>query len=392
MLVQRKTSNDASVEVVPTHRILNTYRTFFRSLHRLKPGRRYQIFNDDEMPGIDTRPFFASRRGSVDVIYLHWIARLLSSELLSRIVQHYQCPVVWVPMDAEPFTGGCHYPGVCTRFTAQCGQCPVLGSSDQDDRSRTVWLNKHRNLTPLPITFVSATSWISAQIRASSLFGNRDIEEIALPIDTEIFRPADKTSARAEWNLDPAARIIMIGAQRLDNPRKGMRELSLALSKLKTLTESDTSARPSPLLLIVGSGASVFTDLPYPARFVEQVTDKKRLASLYRSADVYICPSLDDAGPMMIPEAMLCGTPVVAFEMGGAPDLIVNDTTGYMAALGDADDLAQGLFRVLYLGDGGLGARAHAAAYERHHPAFVVQRHLALCRRLGAAPYVTTAE
>lgn len=386
MLVQRKTSSDDDVEKVPTSAFLEAIRTVQRSLPRLKPSRRHRLFNEDREPGIDTDPFFSRPPGSVDVIYLHWIARLLSSQLLNRIALHFACPLVWVPMDVEPLTGGCHYTGGCQRFLAKCGCCPILGSDAEEDRSRLVWRNKQRFLTSLPITFVSGTSWMSKQIRGSSLFGMHQVEDIALPIDTSVFSPVDRAGARQVWDIPAEEKVILVGAQSLGDPRKGMRQLLAALEQLKRLIADARNGAQSlrdPLLLIVGSGASVFGDvLPFPVRFVDRITDKHRLASVYRCADVYVCPSLDDAGPMMIPEAMLCGTPVVAFEMGGAPDLVQNGETGYMAKLGDTDDLARGLLQTLYDYRPDLGARAHAAAYDRHHPGLVGRRHMALCERL----------
>lgn len=387
MLVQRKTSNDEGVQTVPTRWPLEMWRTAQRSIPRLIPGRRHQIFNADREPGVETNAFFSRPRGSIDVIYLHWISRFLSSRLIERIADHYACPLVWVPMDAEPFTGGCHYSGKCRRFEEQCGACPVIDSHVEHDRSRTVWLNKHRHLSPLPLTFVSATSWMTNQIRRSSLFGERRIEEIALPIDTSVFSADGRAAARSAWGISASQKVILIGAQHLHDPRKGMSELVTALQRLKQLLGSDASKpQDDPLLLVVGTGHEVFGDgLPFPTRFVDRVGAKSELAAVYRCADLYVCPSLDDAGPMMIPEAMLCGTPVVAFAMGGAPDLVHNDLTGYMARLGDTEDLAHGLHRVLAAGASQLGTQARAAALLRHDPVLVAGRHVAMCESLKAS-------
>ena len=43
----------------------------------------------------------------------------------------------------------------------------------------------------------------------------------------------------------------------------------------------------------------------------------------------------------------MCGTPVVAFEMGVAPDLVFDDTTGYIAKLGDCNEFALGVDKIL---------------------------------------------
>ena len=42
-------------------------------------------------------------------------------------------PLVWRLSDLWPFTGGCHYPGNCRRFESECGCCPVLGSTEEEE-------------------------------------------------------------------------------------------------------------------------------------------------------------------------------------------------------------------------------------------------------------------
>jgi glycosyltransferase involved in cell wall biosynthesis len=88
---------------------------------------------------------------------------------------------------------------------------------------------------------------------------------------------------------------------------------------------------------------------------------------------------------MMIPEAMLCGTPVVAFNMGGAGELITPLITGYMAQLRDSADLAQGVFHVLSASDlPRMRAACRDAAVRLHDPSRVAKQHLDLYAMLKA--------
>jgi glycosyltransferase involved in cell wall biosynthesis len=54
---------------------------------------------------------------------------------------------------------------------------------------------------------------------------------------------------------------------------------------------------------------------------------------------------------MMINEAIMCGTPVVSFDMGVAPDLVHTGKTGYRAKLRDSQDLATGITEILTLSE-----------------------------------------
>lgn len=60
-------------------------------------------------------------------------------------------------------------------------------------------------------------------------------------------------------------------------------------------------------------------------------------------ADVFVCPTLADGGPMMVRQSLMCGTPVVAFPVGVSTLLVESGTTGYLAEYGKAEDLARGI-------------------------------------------------
>jgi glycosyltransferase involved in cell wall biosynthesis len=79
------------------------------------------------------------------------------------------------------------------------------------------------------------------------------------------------------------------------------------------------------------------------------IRDDRTLAAAYQAADTFVCPSIEDSGPMMINESLMCGTPVVSFDMGVAGDLVHTGTTGYRARLGDCRDLARGIGAILAL-------------------------------------------
>jgi glycosyltransferase involved in cell wall biosynthesis len=326
----------------------------------------------------------ARRMGSVDVVYLHWINGLLSSAEIAWLAKLFACPIVWVLHDQEPYTGGCHYAYQCTGFHEHCGRCPQLNSEAAHDRSRRSWEDKEKHLSGMAITFVSSCQWTTEQIRRSSLFGAFPVETIGIPTDPQIYRPLDRREARRALGLPIDGRVVFSAAFAVQNPRKGMRYLVDALKQLPAFHPASAS---EVLFLTAGHGA-----LAAPAGTVRQshslgfVETEEKMALAYNAADVFVCPSIYEAGALMIPEAMLCGTPVVAFESGNAPDLIRNPETGYRAALRDTADLARGISLFLNETDAaGRRERAHAAAYDRHAPQFVAERHAGMLERVVAA-------
>ena len=68
---------------------------------------------------------------------------------------------------------------------------------------------------------------------------------------------------------------------------------------------------------------------------------------VYNASDVFIAPSLADNLPYTIFEALSCGTPVVAFNTGGIPDMVQHKVNGYLATYKDAGDIVEGINFVL---------------------------------------------
>ena len=67
------------------------------------------------------------------------------------------------------------------------------------------------------------------------------------------------------------------------------------------------------------------------------------LAAIYREADMLVLPSVSEATPLVVPEAMACGTPVVATRIAGLPTLVRDLENGFLVKPGDAGQLAVAL-------------------------------------------------
>ena len=386
MIVRYKNSDDEDVFQVSTRPFLSGYRRLRRRLP--SPGFRPNRdgFNLDVEPEIQTAEFFKFPKGSVDVICLHWITNLLTTRKIRQLYDHYGCPIVWLMVDQEPVTGGCHYSLGCDGYKRQCGKCPQLKSRREHDRSRTVWNRKQRHLSGLPLVFIACTSWVKDRINESSLFRNHRVVSIPLAIDTNIFRPFDKRVARDLLHLPLDKKIVFFGATYLEEERKGMAYLVEALRELAGRIEKDDYHLSKDNIFLAVAGAhskTLLKSLPFPGCAFGHVQDSVTLALAYQAADVFVCPSIEDAGPMMIAEAMLCGTPVVAFDTGGAPDLVETERNGYLARMRDSKDLSRGIYCVLTADNQReLSKEAHDTSIRFHSARAVAEQHLKLYESL----------
>ncbi|HQR33990.1 MAG TPA: glycosyltransferase [Blastocatellia bacterium] len=335
-------------------------------------------FNFDLQPQINLAALLANQIQSPEIICLHWVNGLLDVRTIRRLYDQTRCPIVWVMADQEPMTGGCHYSFGCEGFQRECGNCPQLAPSNVKDHSHLVWQRKKEFLTDLPICFVAPTSWGIKRLRESSLFQNHRCELIPYPIDTQIFRPINQTLARDLLHLPQEKKIIFFGASYLEDRRKGMPLLLQALNLLNVRASSVEKDRL--FLLIAGlNGKQLLGKLPFAGKYLGQLNDDLTLALAYQAANIFACPSIEDAGPMMIPEAMMCGTPVIAFSTGGAPDLIETGKTGFLVSQADADSLAGGILGLLGADNElAMCVSAQLIAKKRHSPEVVAKQYLQL--------------
>ena len=167
----------------------------------------------------------------------------------------------------------------------------------------------------------------------------RSIERVPKGVDAERFRP-DGPSLRDELHL--TGRRVVIAVTRL-----------VPIKNIRLLVDAVAIARarvPETHLLIVGDGperAAVRArvgelDLADSVTFTGSVPQRDTPA-FYRTADVFALSSDFDNSPNAVLEAMACGLPVVATDVGGVRDFVVDRAGGAVVPPGDAPALARAL-------------------------------------------------
>jgi glycosyltransferase involved in cell wall biosynthesis len=276
-----------------------------------------------------------------ELINLHWICDgFLKIETLPK----FKTPLVWTLHDMWPFTGGCHYSSECDRYTEHCGCCPQLGSSKAFDLSAWVWHRKAKNFNSLNLTLVTPSQWLANCAQSSSLFRERRIEVIPNGLDLQIYKPIDSRVARQILNLPQDKKLILFGAVRATSDRrKGFHFLQPALHQLRQITQRDNIQ----LVIMGASEPPQPLNLGFETHYLGTLKDDYSLVLAYAAADVFVAPSVQDNLPNTVLEAIACGAPCVAFNIGGMPDLIKHKQNGYLAHPYEIEDFAQGINWVL---------------------------------------------
>jgi glycosyltransferase involved in cell wall biosynthesis len=275
-----------------------------------------------------------------DVLHLHWISDHYVSAATLQALGRLGKPIFWTLHDMWAFTGGCHYAGDCRRFQAACGACPLLKSSTQEDLSRVEWQRKYNVYQALKPKIICPSTWMLRESQSSSLLGRFVHQRIPYSLDTEIFSPPHQREGKPLPARPHPFTLLFGGVNAANDPRKGFAYLLAALEHL-----ADEVPQEAFRLLVFGSEAdpSIVDQLPFPTGFTGKVRGDRKLAEVYRQADLFIAPSLEDNLPNTVIEALACSLPIVAFNIGGMADMVQTDQTGYLARPREAADLAQGI-------------------------------------------------
>jgi len=344
----------------------------------------YRFSWQDISLGISAESFCAQLGMSPDIIVVHYISGFLSFQDVLQLQRLTNARVIWNLLDMGGFTGGCHYAWSCHGYEAKCGRCPALRMRSESDLSARVLERKRRTISAMDLTVVAGSTLLRDQARNSIVFGDRQINTILIGIDPETFRQRNREEARRLLGLSTDKRTIFFGAQSSKDRRKGHMWLVKALQQLAEMTDFDHS---SVQILSIGK----VDDSPELAaagiiqNHLGLTDDESQLVLAYQASDVLACPSVQDSGPTMINESLMCGTPVVAFHMGVATDLICGGQTGYIARLMDTNEFAAGLRRFLELDENErtvVSDRCRNLAFERCNAAVQAQKYVTVMKKL----------
>jgi glycosyltransferase involved in cell wall biosynthesis len=309
---------------------------------------RYCFFGvDEEEQLFDTNAILKKISFQPDIIVIYFMDEFLNYKNVYELQRATNAKIYIYPMDMGPITGGCHYAWDCGGYKTICTPCPAILNENEKNRASINLTLKKKYIESTDLTLLACGEWLMEKIKESYLFANKKSYKLLLPVDSNLFRPYPKNEAKKRFKLNAEKRIIFFGAQYLRDRRKGIPELLKSLQILSDLVRG-TQHENKIELLVAGREEKTFLEaLPFEYKFVGLIDNDTELPYAYSAADIFVCPSVQDAGPMMINESVMSGTPVVAFNMGVARDIVISGRTGYKVELYDCEDFANGILEIL---------------------------------------------
>lgn len=276
----------------------------------------------------------------------------VNSKDLLNLYNFTKAKVYNITVDMNHFTGGCHYAWDCDGYIKGCDEkCPAIIGVNNRNLAKINFEEKIKNAQQGKFQIISGSGWTLKQAKESKIYkGQKFFYNINSLIDTKIFNSKNKDIAKRIFDFDNSKFYILSGSQNANDPRKGFCYFMEALRILETQLTIEQKNR-IVILVVSHNVPKEFELLSFQKQKIDYITDYRLLVLLYQAIDLFVNSSIEDAGPMMVSEAMACGTPVVGFDMGVVNNMVINDFNGYKAILKDSDDLAHGIEKLLSLSE-----------------------------------------
>jgi len=272
-----------------------------------------------------------------DIIHLHNLHggyfNLSSLDELSK-----QYPILITLHDEWLLTGHCAYSIDCERWKIGCGHCPDLirYPGIRFDRTKINFKIKQSILSKSHFSIVTPSNWLMNQVDVSPL---SPFSKQVIPngVDQTIFNLTNRSEARKKLGFDPQERIVLFLANRgKDNPYK---DFDTIRKSIEILSERNNHN----LTFVSIGGAETKVEIYKAIKFMEipYINNPAIITDYYKASDIYLHATLADNYPLTILEALSCGTPVIATAIGGIPEQIIHQETGFLIPPKDSMKMAE---------------------------------------------------
>lgn len=297
-----------------------------------------------------------------DIIHMHNLHGNYF-DLSALVPLSQQVPVVLTLHDAWLLTGHCAYPIDCERWRTGCSECPDLKRPPTISRDRTHenWLRKKAIYDQSRLFVATNSCWLMNMVDQSMLAA---VAKRVIPngTDLRVFHPSDQKGARSRLKLPQDAFICLFVARTgsKSNPYKDYTTVQDAVEQIQVV------ALDKRLLFVCVGGRAMSSNSPN-RRFVGFVSEPERMASYYQAADILLHAANAESFGLVLIEAQACGLPVVATAVGGIPETLRDQTTGFLVPRGDSKRMSQRVLEMIQKPELHLSMKHAAARWAFEH-------------------------
>ena len=262
-----------------------------------------------------------------DIVHLHWIkADTISLKEICKI----NAPVVWHLHDLWPFLGFDAYPHD-ENYKNQY--------KNADFFERWLWMRKQKVINKKNIHFItSGKFWRDFVTNNFLTITCGRIQHIVYPFDKSNNQHIPDVNYKQTFEIPKNKFILLFGAHGgTKNKIKGFERVVQAFRFL------DGDIKKDMCLIVFGEEAQEQCIEGIPTCFTGFVKNHQVMSNLYSSADLFLFPSYQETFGQTKSEAMICGTPVIAFDQTACSEGIIHQKTGWIAPPNDYKNYADGI-------------------------------------------------
>ena len=230
--------------------------------------------------------------------------------ILVSALEKLDCPVITYMHDCYWFTGRCAYTGNCTRYNIGCNhECPTWQDYPvlEPQLIFDEWLLRRKMFCgEQGMPLVTDSHWLKQEAE-NALLGVKKIDCIYYGLDADLFKPVKRSFARKILGIPEDTFVILSGCTNVKDFRKGGHIFQEIIHRLQDNT----------LFLVFGSQSE---NLP-SVYGTGLLRDYRKMPLIYSAADIFVGTSLEEAFGQTFCEASACSIPIVAFEVGGIPEI-----------------------------------------------------------------------
>ncbi len=282
-----------------------------------------------------------------DVIFVLFTQTFLTHKNIFDLQKLTSAKIYWQLADMASFTGLCHYSWDCNGYEKACGKCPAIYSKKNNDISYQNLKFKIQNIEKTDLRVIIGSDWLIKKAQKSSVFKRKKISKVFISVEEKNFHPvSNKAKLRTKYKIAFDSFVIAFGSVNLNSKRKGIKYIIEALG----IVQKKYSGNKKISVLYSGRGS---IDVNYENVHLSHLS-RNDLPEFYQLSDMFINTSIQDVGPYMLLEALMCGIPVVSFNTGIASDFVINNQTGYLTSDISSISLSDRVLELLHLSEGKL--------------------------------------
>ena len=331
-------SNKAAYERHGNKSLFNLCRKLARIVS--EPRRTVEIWNgieDFHFPG--TQNLLSMCPQIPDVIHcrnLH--GRYFDLRALPHISS--KIPTIITLADAWLLSGHCAHSLECDRWISGCGNCPDLTRypSIRKDKTRKNWLRKKAIFEHSRYYVTSASEWMINKVKQSMLMeGAVDVRVIPNGIDLSCFQPREKKALRQSLNIPCESTVLLFAANGIK------KNIYKNYALLRNVLEILNAEKFTEKLHFIALGETDESEQleRIGLNFIPYQNDPHKVAAFYQAADIYMHAAKAEVWGLTVTEALACGIPVVATDVGGIKEQVIDNKTGFLTSPSEPEDMAE---------------------------------------------------